>query len=1140
MNRRESRDAGQDLKTASGVAANTPAEFCELAFRHLQSGDMLDAQLCCQQALSIDGNFADALHLMGLLSLRADQADHAVEWLKRAVRQQPKPRFLVSLGEALKRQGRLEEAFKVFDKAVELDIDSAEAWKALAQILADLDRHHEAALSFQHVLKVDPSDADAAYRAGLSLFKSGKMDEALALLDRSNQLRPDQSSTLQMRGLALQGLARLDEALAEMRRAHALDPARADICNDVGVILLRLRRYEEALGWYDKAVKLRPDFTLAHNNRGYVLSRLRRFDEAFAVYAALKAADPDAMEPDWSVALLHLTLGNFEAGWAGREARWKVPSLSIARYNFPQAMWLGSEPIAGKTILIYQDEGLGDVIQYVRYVPMVAALGARVLLLVDGSLVPLLSKLPGVDECIPRSNNRSVKFDTHCGISSLPLAFGTRLETVPAHVPYLPHPDDARVSVWQQRLGPHHKLRVGLVWSGNPKHGDDYNRSLALRALLPLLDLDATFISLQKDVRPDDQAALRERPDIVDLAGHLTDFVETAALVSCLDLVITVDTSMAHLAGALACPTWIMLPHAPDWRWMLDRDDSPWYPTAKLFRQAEPGNYADVVERMRHELAALIAERSQTKSRGLVNLGNELKRQGRLEEAFHALNRAVELDVESAAAWKPLAQLLADLGRFQEAILSFQHVLKLDPSDADAAYQAGLLLSRSGKMEEALALFSIAKELRPDHAPTLRMRALALALQNPARLDEAVAEMAGAHALDPSNGEICNSMGVFSRKLGRPEEALIWFDKALTRRSDFRTSLNKGCALERLHRFDEALAIYAAIKAADPGNAEADWNTALLQLLRGNFEAGWAGREARWKVPELAIARYDFLQPMWLGGEPIAGKTILIYQDEDLGDAIQFVRYVPDVAALGARVVLIADSRLVPLLSELPDVAACIPGVGTVTLAFDVYCGISSLPLSFGTRLDTIPARVPYLPAPDAARVQAWEQRLGPHHRLRVGLVWSGNPQHGDDHSRSIPLRALLPLLGLDATFVSLQKDPRLADRATLSEQTGIVDLTVHLTDFVETAALVSCCDLVITVDTSMAHLAGALACPTWILLPYMPDWRWLLDRDDSPWYPTAKLFRQDESRDYAPVIERVRAELDQRIAAWSREAAEN
>jgi Flp pilus assembly protein TadD len=513
---------------------------------------------------------------------------------------------LVSRGYGLRSQGRIEEAFAAFNRAVELDVDSPEAWKALAQILADLNRHHEAALSFQHVLKLDPSDAGAAYLAGLSRFKSGKLEEALALLDRSNDLQPDRSSPLQLRALALQELTRLDEALAEMCRAHALDPARADICNDVGVILLRLRRHEEALSWYDKAVALQPDFGLAHRNRGFVLSRLRRFDEAFAVYAALKAADPDDMEPDWSAALLHLMLGNFEAGWAGREVRWKVPSLPIAKYNFPQPMWLGGEPMAGKTILIYQDEGLGDVIQFVRYVPMVAALGARILLLVDAPLVPLLSKLPGIVECIPRSNNRSVTFDAHCAISSLPLAFGTRLETIPGNVPYLPLPDAARVTAWEQRLGPHDKLRVGLVWSGNRKHIDNGNRALPLRALFPLLDGDGMFVSLQKETSAEDQATLRERPDIVDLTVHLTDFTETAALMSCLDLIITVDTSMAHLAGALGRPTWIMLQHMPDWRWLLDREDCPWYPTARLFRQTKPGNYADVVERVRAELSAVL------------------------------------------------------------------------------------------------------------------------------------------------------------------------------------------------------------------------------------------------------------------------------------------------------------------------------------------------------------------------------------------------------------------------------------------------------------------------------------------------------------------------------------------------------
>jgi len=1076
MNRRERRAAGQKSKAASS-AATTPAALCELGHRHFAEGRTLDAQLCCQEALAIDPNFADALYLMGLLAQKAAQLDHAIAWFSRAVQQGEKPRYLLSLGHALKHLGRLEEAFKAFDRAVELDIESAEAWKPLAQMLADLNRRDEAALAFQHVLKLDPQDADAAHQAGLLLYHAGKPEAALALLDQADGLRANHATTLHMRSLALAGFGRFEEAASELAHAHALAPDDADICNDRGVFLRRLGRCEEALTWFDKALALQANVKVSLN-KAFALERLRRFDQALAIYADIKAADPDNAGADFNTGLLRLLAGDYESGWALREARWKVSSLSIARYNFDRPMWQGKEPIDGKTILIYQDEGLGDVIQFARYVPMVAALGARVILVVDDALLPLLSKLSGVAECLSRSVRRDVSFDIHCAITSLALALNTRLDTIPSSVPYLPAPEESRRRIWEHRLGSHHKMRIGLTWSGNPKHDDDHNRSIPLRSLLPLLDLDATFVSLQKEVKPEDQATLSTETRIVDLTAHLTDFVETAALVSCLDLVISVDTSMAHLAGALACPTLILLPYAPDWRWLLDRDDSPWYPTAKLFRQKEAGNYVEVVERVRSELAARIV--------------------------------AWSANVPARSGAAPVSS-----------------------EDAAAMVERGFAQMREGRYTEGLALIDEADRLLPDHAPTLQMRALAK--YGGGRIEDALDDLGRAHALDPDNAEICNNMGVFVRNLGREEEALGWFDRAIERKPDFIAAWgNKASSLGNVRRFDEAFAIYAALKDIDPGNADADWAAALLHLLIGDFAAGWAGREARWKVPHLPMARYNFPQPMWLGKEPIAGKTILIHQDEGLGDTIHFARYVPMVASLGARVILLVQDALVPLLSKLPGVAACVPMVGEQHLSFDMFCAISSLPLAFGTRLETIPSAVPYLPTPDAARVQVWKQRLGSRDKLRVGLVWSGNPKHKNDHNRSLPLAALSPLFDLDATFVSLQKELKPHDQTTLRDRPAIIDLTVHLTDFVETAALVSCLDVIITVDTSMAHLGGALARPTWILLPYAPDYRWMLGREDSPWYPTARLFRQPKAGDYASVITRVRGELSERIAGWS------
>lgn len=240
---------------------------------------------------------------------------------------------------------------------------------------------------------------------------------------------------------------------------------------------------------------------------------------------------------------------------------------------------------------------------------MLAERGARIVLVVAKALHSLLSEFPGVSACLTLAD-KLPPFDMHCPICSLPLAFGTRLDTIPAATSYLPAPPPERTKAWEDRLGRHDRLRVGLVWSGSPAHANDLHRSISLQALSRILDVDATFISLQKDPRPADKAILEQRADIVDLTADLTDFIATAALVSCLDLVITVDTSVAHLAGALGRPTWILLPYVPDYRWMLDRDDSPWYPTVRLFRQTATREYQSVLDRMRSELLALVSTRS--------------------------------------------------------------------------------------------------------------------------------------------------------------------------------------------------------------------------------------------------------------------------------------------------------------------------------------------------------------------------------------------------------------------------------------------------------------------------------------------------------------------------------------------------
>jgi len=578
----------------------TAAALYLVALRQMQAGRPADAELSCRQALAIDGDHADTLHLMGLLSLQAEQYDQAVDWIARAIQREPKLIFLTSLGTCLSKQGRREEALQVFDKAIQLKPDDANLWRDLGNALAELGRTAEAVLSFQHALKLNPQHWEAAHQCGILLHSLGRIEESLSHLTLCDALRPNQIPTLQMRAACLNGLRRFEEALELCRQAHALAPADAGICNNLGIVLRSLSKDEEALPWFDKALALRPDFRDALHNKAAALAKIRKFDEAVATYERLRKDDPGDTLADLGIAHLHLLTGNFESGWAGREARWKI----VRSYpKFPQPMWLGNESLQGKTILILADEGLGDTIQFVRYVAMVAERGARIILVVQDPLYPLLSKLPGIARCLPMSAAGNLPpFDFHCPIMGLPLAFGTRLETIPSSTPYLPAPGEDRVQAWKQRLGAHDRLRVGLCWAGNPRQLDDHNRSIALRTFSRILDVDATFVSVQKETKPGDRAALQEMTGIIDMTDHLSDFAETAALVNCLDLVITVETSVAHLAGALGRPTWTLLCYTPDHRWLLDRDDSPWYPTMRLFRQTSPGDWQGVFDRVRSKL----------------------------------------------------------------------------------------------------------------------------------------------------------------------------------------------------------------------------------------------------------------------------------------------------------------------------------------------------------------------------------------------------------------------------------------------------------------------------------------------------------------------------------------------------------
>jgi hypothetical protein len=336
---------------------------------------------------------------------------------------------------------------------------------------------------------------------------------------------------------------------------------------------------------------------------------------------------------------------------------------------------------------------------------------------------------------------------------------------------------------------------------------------------------------------------------------------------------------------------------------------------------------------------------------------------------------------------------------------------------------------------------------------------------------------------------------------------------------------SRGVTLQALGRFDDALRSHERALALRPDFAEAHYNEGLCRLLIGDFERGLAKHEWRWHIEKFKAGKRGFAPPFWTGSQDIAGKTILLHADQGFGDTIQFCRYVPRVAALGARVILEVRKPLHEVMGTLAGAAEVVTN-GETLPDFDWHCPLFSLPFACGTTLATVPSATPYLSA-SAKAIEEWNERLPPRTRPRIGLAWAGNPDHSNDHNRSIALGAFLSLLdGIEATWVSLQRDVRTADTVVLPDRGSVLHYGEELKTFADTAALIANLDLVISVDTSVAHLAGALAKPVWVLLPFIPDWRWLLDRDDSPWYPTARLFRQDGSRAWNGILARLRAAL--------------
>ena len=490
-----------------------------------------------------------------------------------------------------------------FRKSLELMPDRPSTLTNLSVAQLKLKKYSEARATAQKAISVESNNSEAYLNLGLLEKELKSFDAAVNFFNKAIILKPSYHEAYSNKGNALNELKRFDEAIAHFDKALSLRPDYHEAWSNKGVTLHELKRFDEAIAHYDKALSLRPDYHEAWSNKGVTLHELKRFDEAIAHYDKALSLRPDYHEASWNTSLSLLLQGDFENGLPLYESRWDSDKVSeiVGKRFFREPTWLGKESLQGKTILLYGEQGLGDFIQFCRYVKLVSDLGAKVILEVPEMLASLMGGLEGLSQLVIKGKNLPF-FDCQCPLVSLPLALNTRISSIPASIPYIPvHPN--KVSEWGRKLGGKRKKRIGLVWSSMSNFKADSKRSLRLADFIKALPLEGfEYICLQKELKDCDREFFANYKSIRFFGDDLGDFSDTAALIKNVDLVISSCTSIPHLSGALGKETWILLSHVPDWRWLLNREDSPWYPSMKLYRQPSIGDWGSVLDKVKKDL----------------------------------------------------------------------------------------------------------------------------------------------------------------------------------------------------------------------------------------------------------------------------------------------------------------------------------------------------------------------------------------------------------------------------------------------------------------------------------------------------------------------------------------------------------
>lgn len=1130
--RKNKRKSRQEQSTHKSFGANVDSSRRGIAISEIKnllkkglelhnSGDYEAAKKYCQKAVELQPKNGEAWYLLGAISTALGNYQQAVQDLKRAIQLLPnEAEFYFHLGNA---------------------------WYGLGEF-------ELAIAAFRDALRLKPNHLDAKFNLGNMFLYLRQFSSALSTYQEVLDLNPNHFHTVNNLGHALFELERYDEAITAFEKTIELDPNYLDAYMHIGNVFQVQDRYEEAMALYERILKTQPQKAGVYNNIANILKKQAKYQEALTTYEKCVLLNPQDPEIHLNIALVLLLLGDFDRGW--KEHEWRLNTARVIPKELKTPIWQGNS-IHNEELLLWSEQGFGDSIQFIRYAILLQKQGFNLTVATRSPLLKLFKNClePSI-KIIDQDQTNLSHYHNHNSLMGLPYLFQTNLETIPQATPYLF--SEKNIST-ELQLPDTSSLKIGLVWAAGTVNKELYkSKSIELDQFLQaqqkiLETQKVSFWSLQIGEDAQQIQAWLKYENIHDLSHHLKDFLDTANIINQLDLVITVDTAVAHLAGAMGKPVWVMLPFVPDWRWLLERSDSPWYPTMTLFRQSTMGDWQSVFQEIKIKLQQLIKQNKSSSKKISVltqgiskkqtinptlatsfhdavlhyHLGEKLQAEGEFLEAIAEYKKSIELRPDQVEVYNAIGNAFNNIGNFHEAEKAFEQAINIDPQNPILHYNFGNMLLLQNKNEEAIIAYDKSLQLNPQNRDALNNRGHAFSALG--KYDEARQSFEEILTFLPDDADSYNHIGSTFHQQERYEEAIHYFQQAYELKPENITiEYNLANGLRDIGDYSGAIQHYRHVLERDPQDKKTHYNLGWVLLLTGNYQEGW--REHEWRFNPHDASDRLLPTPIW-DGTIKQNQHLLLWSEQGFGDCIQFIRYLPLCLEQNQEVTVSTRSPLVRLFSECLDVKVRVIYQDQIENieSYTAHAPLMSLANIFESTEEKIPKKIPYIFAP---KVIPDHLKLPSTKAKKIGIVWGSNAANSAMYqAKSIDLDVFFAVQkelieSEQISFFGLQVGEDAEKIKLWVDNKTIFDVSPLLKDFCDTASIIDQLDLVITIDTAVAHLAGAMGKSVWVMLPYTPDWRWLVDREDTPWYPTMQLFRQTNKGNWENVYENIYAQL--------------